>query len=224
MSTLTIMLLTYGRLDYAIKTLESTLGWIEWPGDLRVHIASDGDSDAYINTLADLARNSKRAPAVSISNSNRRGYGANYNLGTQVVHEYSDYVLPLEDDWILMRSLYAENFAETLDALGGVACLRLGYLGFTQSLLGEFIRVNGQRIIRLDENSPEPHVFAGHPRIETKAWERFVGPWPEDLSPGETEFAVAHNPNARKYVYWPIDSVAPCGDLFAHIGTRRAGE
>ena len=73
--------------------------------------------------------------------------------------------------------------------------------------------------LALDPDSPEPHVFAGHPRLELAEWERYVGPWPEGLAAGPTEFEVAHRREARMGVAWPIDLIKPTGDAFVHIGT-----
>lgn len=225
MSTLTIALLTYNRLDYAKRTLKSVISNIKWSGNLAVHIASDGDDAAYMHELACVAsaQSAVRIHSLTDSNSLRMGYGANWNLATQVVHGFSDYVLPLEDDWELTRELDADRLVAGLDAIGnGSGCIRLGYVGYTQSLRGEFVYANNEHFLRLDHASDEPHVFAGHPRLETVAFERSVGPWPEGLSPGETEFQVAHMPTARRNIYWPISYVKPEGDLFAHIGSIRS--
>lgn len=220
--TLAIMLLTAHRQKYAELTLGSVLRHLTWDGHLRVHIASDGDSKEYLAGLGRLAHDFREVDTLSYTNSMGKGYGANYNLATQIVHEVADYILPLEDDWECLRELDANALCTALDELGGNACIRLGYVGFTQSLRAEFVSAAGVHYLRFDESSPEPHVFAGHPRIETRGWERFVGPWPEGKTPGETEFEVAHNPNARKYVYWPVGLVKPAGDLFGHIGTERS--
>lgn len=219
-----VVLLTYNRLEYAEKTLISTLDNLDQPTKeaLHVHIASDGDSPAYINRLVGLAEAHPRADVVTVSNSERRGYGANYNMATQAVHEVCDYVLMLEDDWQLMRPLNAYALIEDMDALG-IGCARLGYLGYTQQLRGHL--EHGKHCdhwLRFDPYSPEPHVFAGHPRIESRAWSRLVGAWPEGELPGATEFAVAHLAAARQNVAWPMSLIAPGGDLYAHIGTQRS--
>lgn len=223
MNTYAIMLLTYHRLDYAMETLRSVLRYAHTDDQLRVHIASDGDEPWYIDMLTELVANERPEAAVglTVSNSQRQGYGANFNLGTQTVHGYATHVLPLEDDWRLTRDLDLDLFAGALDELQA-GCIRLGYLGYTQPLRGEFAQSYGRHWLRLDPASAEPHVFAGHPRLETVAWERSVGPWPEGLQPGETEFAVAHLPAARTGVVWPIQEVKPYGDLFVHIGTVRS--
>lgn len=220
MSNVCIMLLTYGRLEYAIRTLGTTLHHVKTTGDLSVHIASDGDDDEYLSKLMGLA-NDYDVASITTSNSERSGYGANYNLGTQVVHGFASHVLALEDDWELTRELDLDIIIGALDELQA-GCCRLGYLGYTQSLRGEFASSHGRHWLRLDPSSPEPHVFAGHPRLESVAWERSVGPWPEGLLPGETEFAVAHIAESRHGVVWPIQEVKPYGDLFVHIGALRS--
>lgn len=216
---LCVMLLTYNRLQYAEPTLRALLDNILWGGELRVHIADDGSPAGYAETLRAIAGGYEIVGSTGVSNSEHRGYGANYNLATQSVHAWADYVLPLEDDWVLTQELNVDqlvrNFIDTR-----IGCIRLGYLGFTQGLHGEIIRVpRGNTLLVLDPQSPEPHVFAGHPRIETVAWERRAGPWPEGLDPNMTEFQAARD--IRRGIAWPMH-LNPDGGLFEHIGTLRA--
>lgn len=217
MSRITVMLLTYNRLDYAKTTLNSTLNYIKTSHDLQVHIASDGDNDAYMDQLTRLV--GKWHLNCTTSNSMRGGYGANYNLATQVVHPISEYVLPLEDDWELTREVDIDPIINALDIFN---CVRMGYIGYTQPLRGTFEYIGGFNYLRLDPDSDEPHVFAGHPRLETVRFEREVGEWPLGVDPGTTEFIVAHRPEARQGIAWPCDLIHPCGGLFAHIGTVRS--
>lgn len=217
MSRITIMLLTYNRLDYAETTLHSVLDKMHTSHDIHVHIASDGDDDKYMAQLTRLPR--KWGYPYTTSNSNRGGYGANYNLATQVVHPISDYVLPLEDDWELTREVDIDPIIMALESFN---CVRLGYIGYTQPLHGTFEYIAGFNYLRLDPDSEEPHVFAGHPRLETVRFEREVGEWPLGVDPGATEFIVAHRPEARQGIAWPCDLIRPSGDLFAHIGTVRS--
>lgn len=219
MNHVVIMLLTYNRLAYAQTTLDSTLMYVRTKEPLSVHIASDGDSDSYLAVLKAIAGAYDRE--VTTSNSQRGGYGANYNMATQVVHSRATHVLVLEDDWELQRELDLDLYIGVLEELSA-GCIRMGYLGYTQPLRAEFAASHGRHWLRLDPASPEPHVFAGHPRLETVAWQRQVGPWPEGLEPGQTEFAVAHIAEARYGVIWPVQEVKPYGDLFHHIGAERS--
>ena len=103
-------------------------------------------------------------------------------------------------------------------------CIRMGYVGWTQELRSKFTSIAGQHFLSFDPSSEEPHVWAGHPRLETREWQRFVGPWPEGYDPGTTEMLVAQRPEARQGVVWPIDLIHPYGNLFVHIGTHQARE
>lgn len=221
-SPLGIVLLTYGRFEYAARTLETAVSHIETnEHSLRWHIASDGDGPEYVDGLAYALRGLGVA-GVSVTNSSRGGYGMNYNLAMQVMHQACEWVLPLEDDWELTRTLNPDGLIADMVELG-IGCARLGYIGYTQELRGKL--VYGARCghwLLFDPASAEPHVFSGHPRIERVSWARSVGPWPEGLNPGETEFRVAHLLAARQQVAWPLDVVRPSGGLFAHIGTVRS--
>lgn len=219
MKSLSVVLLTYNREEYARRTLETTIKNLHYDGEWHIHIADDGSPEGYVSRLVEVALGS--GARVTWSNSQRRGYGANYNLAMQTAHQMSEYILPLEDDWELVRPLYADDIIEDMEEIG-FGCARLGYIGYTQPLRAAFIRGIHGLWLALDPTSHEPHVFAGHPRIETVAWARAVGPWPENKEPGDTEFAVAHIPAARQNVGWPADYVRPSGDLFCHIGTVRS--
>lgn len=218
---ISICMLTYNRYDYAVETLKSTLENIKFSGDLYVHIGDDGTpEESYRKSLQELAGGYSFVKGTSVTNSERGGYGRNYNLAMQVVHSYADMVLPLEDDWRLTRELDLDFLSECLDET--VGCIRLGYLGYTQPLLGMVIHRKNRAFLLLNPDTPEPHVFSGHPRLESKDWERRVGPWPEKLAAGETEFVIAHRREARCGVVWPIDYVKSWGDLYVHIGAVKA--
>lgn len=217
---LTILLLTYKRTEYAVETLRSTLDNLEFDGEIAVHIADDGSSKKHVDAIRKVAGGYEHVVAVGHSDSNRGGYGRNYNLATQQIHPSSDFVLPLEEDWRLTRKLNIDHLCRVLLAKPHIGCIRLGYLGFTDKLDGHLERHEGETFLVLDPFSVEKHVFAGHPRLETVEWQRYVGTWPEGLSPGATELAVCGI--ARSGIAWPLDLVAPNGDMFHHIGTLRA--
>lgn len=217
-----LLLLTYDRKDYAVRTLRSALDSLSYSGPVSVHIADDGSGEAYQQELHAIAGGYANVDSVCVTDSQRGGYGRNYNLALQAIHTHSEIVLPLEDDWELVQPLDLDPLVEALSE-GAFGCIRLGYIGYTQELRGSFLRQSGRMYIALDPDSPEPHVWAGHPRLETREWQRKVGPWPEGVhDPGTTEFMVAQTREAREGVVWPVDLVHPRGNLFAHIGTIQA--
>lgn len=215
-----IVLLTYNRMGVARRCLESVARNLQTLEPFWLHIADDGSPQEYRDELLGLAR-SLYGDNVSITNSERAGYGGNYNLATQFVHQIADIMLPLEDDWELVRELDLDPIARVLRE-GIFGCVRMGYIGLTEELRARFVLAAGLHWLELDPDSPERHIFAGGPRLETVEWERAVGPWPERMEQGLTEFEVAGWPAARHGVAWPIDLIYPRGDAFVHIGGQKA--
>lgn len=215
-----IVFLTFDRLEVALKALHSVGHNLVTSEEVHFHLADDGSSQEYRDTLLAAAKEYYGAN-VSVSNSERSGYGGNCNLASQTVHLLTDILLPLEDDWELVRELNVDPIISVLR--GGVfGCVRMGYIGYTQELRGKFVSAAMLQWLELDPDSPERHVFAGGPRLETVEWERAVGPWPEGMEQGATEHEVAGWPAARQSVAWPIDLIHPRGDAFVHIGGEKA--
>jgi len=230
MATVYLVLLTYSdnadgpRGVYARTTLESALKNIATSHELKVHISDDGSPKSHIDKLkkiCDIA-----GFPCSVTNSERHGYGASYNLSTQYCHDDGDYFLMLEDDWELTRPLYIDPLIRSLDA--GLGCIRLGYLGWTNPLFGELKKYSDMTFFEFDPDSDETHVWAGHPRLETKAFQRSIGPWPEGVDPGTTELLVAQRSEARQLVGWPLDASINASQnyatCFVHIGAVQARE
>lgn len=218
--TIAVQLFTYNRHEYMRRTLAALRTFMRSGNPIILHIADDGsdDQDAIIRQ-ANHEASTGYWKRVTMSNTERRGYGASYNEATRWTHSEADILLPLEDDWELLREFHPDQMIAALEESDGeYDCIRLGYIGFTQELRAKFVRLYGQNYLHLLPESPEPHVFSGGPRIETRARQRRVGLWPEGLQAGQTEFAVAHRPAARERVLWPIDLVRPYGDLFGHFG------
>lgn len=213
-----LCMLTYNRPEYARMTLGSILGNIESTDRIHVHIGDDGTGGDYLAQLEDFACQFDIVESVSVSDSHRGGYGANFNQASQIVHNVENvkYVLQTEDDWELRRRLSLDTLKAQLDA-GLFGCIRLGYLGYTKQISGQVIATpDGISWLLLSPDSEESFIFTGHPRFETIEWEKTIGPWPEGLLPGETEIALT--PVARHGIVWPMEYVKPTGDCFAHIG------
>ena len=220
-----LLLLTYSRTEYAEITLRSALDNILYPDTLSVHVADDGSPQKHRDKLVEIAGGYPNVQGVTVTNSERGGYGRNFNLASQVVHRHADYVLCLEDDWRLTRPLDLMELVIDMRTIGCVDCVRLGYLSFTQALHGSVAcgpEPCYNKYLLLDPLSPEPHVWAGHPRLETRVRQQECGQWQEGYLPGETEFMMAHVKRSRQGVAWPMDLVHPRGDLFVHIGSERA--
>jgi hypothetical protein len=236
-----VTIYTCNRVEYAIKTISALGKHLRTKYPLSVHVADDYSTPdlAYANA-SDVGRimqaikaSFKSNPPVSWTFGERSGYGGNYNRATQMTHNIADIHIPIEEDWQLLRALNIDPLIDVLDNCNSghvgeyIGCIRLGNLGSTQELRGSIKHSGTQTLLVLDPRSPEPHVFAGHPRIETRDFQKAVGPWPENIEAGATEFTVAHRYEARTGVAWPLSilrsgSEFNGGDLFAHIGSEKA--
>lgn len=219
--TVCVILLTYepGDRKTAEPTLRSFIEHVEYSGAIDVHIADDGSLDGHVAMLREIAGSSEKVRNVGSTNAHRGGYGRSYNIATHEAHAAA-ILLPLEDDWTLTGPLNLDALVRTLlEAPSAIECIRLGYLGFTQGVVGTLAYTPAGMMFVFDPESAERHVFSGHPRLETRDYERRVGLWPEGRPAGETEFEVAGRPASRIGVAWPMDLIPPRGQLFAHTGS-----
>jgi hypothetical protein len=223
------MFLTYAskpgspRTKYASQSLRSLLMQLTFrDGELAYHIADDGSPPEHIDELYGVFHDFK--VQATVSQTDHLGYGGNFNLATQAIHKTTDLILPCEDDWELVRHFDLSDLAKTFNEK--IRCIRLGYLGWTDIVTGELIQSAGQTFMLFDPHSPEKHIWAGHPRLETVQYEQEVGPWPEGLQAGFTELEVGGRYEARKGVVWPLDAKVNASQdycsLFAHIGNEQA--
>lgn len=223
MTTVCVVLYTHmqqaERFEYAQRTLAALMN-LAWTGvELRLHVADDNSPPDRLEALVQQADDMLFAKVTS-SHAGGSGYGGSHNLATQVTHLAAEVLLPLEDDWELSRPLDLGPYVAMLTEPDAIArAVRMGYLGWTQDLRGSIRKAAGQNVILLDPDSPERHVAAGHPRLETREYQQAVGPWLERENAGAVEHDWCGRDEARKGVVWPI-GLAPT--LWAHIGTVQA--
>lgn len=208
------------RREYAKRTLRS-LKKLRASEPIHLHIAHDGSAIEHHSEMLGIGVEIFSEERVTTSDAHGAGYGGSYNLAQVTVHQIADLVLPVEDDWELQSEFDVDPLADAL-RFGIFGCIRMGYIGWTQDLKAKFVGYGGLTWLALDPESAEPHVFAGHPRLETAEYEKEVGPWLENLDAGSTEFDVAHRVESRFGVAWPVDLIPPRGGLWAHIGSEKA--
>lgn len=199
--------------------------------NLLWHIADDGSFPGHVEALVEICRANGVEPTTS--QTGHQGYGANMNHATQVIHDMADIVMPIEDDWELVRPFDISDLVRALEAspkygdLEYIGCIRLGYLGWSNPVTGRLVQHANQTFFRMDADCLETHVFAGHPRIETVEFERRVGAWPEGIRPGYTEMEICNRTESRIGVAWPLDAGVNASqdyaNLFAHIGEVQGG-
>ncbi len=207
------------RVAYARRTFNA-LSKLTASEPFWFHLADDGSDQVFRDEMMDAARE-RYGDNTSVTNSEGGGYGASYNLASQLTHQVADLILPLEDDWEVTRSFNLDPFAKVLRE-DHFNCIRMGYIGYTDLLRATLYYFDGRHYLGFDPDSSEKHVFAGGPRLEKSVFEREIGPWPEGLEAGHTELEVAGREAARQGIAWPWGDIKPTGDLFAHIGGLKA--
>lgn len=237
MTKVGVMFLTYTpsmdhpRVQYAQQCLNRLCEHLRFTGgELLWHIADDGSPPEHIAALREIIVR-WRGVEPTISATEHMGYGGNYNMATQTLHSLVDIVMPVEEDWELVRDFDIKDLVRVLEAPyegndNDISCIRLGYLGWTNKPTGWLAQKEGQTFFMFDPFSEETHVFAGHPRLETVAFEQRVGAWPEGLQAGYTEMEVCQRPESRIDVAWPMDADINASQdycrLFAHVGETQA--
>ena len=208
------------REEYVLRTLDRLAENLIAPEPVWLHVADDGSRPDFRQRVEERAR-TLYGENVSLSNSVGRGYGASHNVATQTTHALGDVLLPLEDDWELVRPLDIGPMVAVLRS-GTFNCIRMGSIGYTQELRGVLEYAEGIHWLRFDPESAERHIFAGGPRLETVTFQRTLGEWPEECEAGTTEFIVSGRVESRQGIVWPIDLIRPSENIFAHIGTHKA--
>lgn len=223
------------RTDYGLRTIDALRKNLVWPEPVHWLIADDGSSEEHRAQLAaHLIRpvevEGHELGRLEVVNSRQGGYGASMNLARATLAQMlgpEHLALLVEDDWELRRALDLEPFANLIIEREEVGCIRLGYIGYTQPLVGEFIvSIDGHQWLLLQRSSPEGYVFAGHPRLEHAGffddWR-----WPRGMVPGDTEGLAAkyyreRKPGPRREIIWPVDfqpASQQGASFFGHIGS-----
>lgn len=210
-----IVLQTYRRTDCALRTIAAAVQYLRYP-DLRWYVADDGSPPEHVQACLDAL--ASEGPIGW--HSERRGYGGNANAAWSEADRHGALSLWLEDDWELRQPLDLYAYACLLMETAEIGMVRLGVLNL--DVRGRTWAHGGQLYWKLDR---EPHiegtpVFTGHPSLRHRRYRDAYGPYPEGLTPGDTELAYAYqfrqgSPDAPGIV-WPAE-YQPWG-LFGHIG------
>lgn len=212
---ITIILLTWERTDVALRTIAAAREFLRYSGDLLWYVADDGSRPEHVAAVREAV-----GSELWGWHSVRRGYGGNANAAWLEADKRGVLTLWLEDDWQLTQPLDLYPYAALLMESAEIGMVRLGNLNL--DIRGRTWAHNGLLYWKLDK---EPHiegtpVFTGHPSLRHRRYRDAYGPYPEGLTPGETELGYAWqfrigSPDAPGIV-WPADY--PTWGLFAHIG------
>lgn len=211
-----VILLTYERTDYAVRTLAAARKYLRYP-DLRWYLADDGSREEHCDTILAAAKGLNLAGRHTLAGGT---YGANANRAWQEAAKVSRLTLFLEDDWELRSELDLRPFADLLMEDERFGMVRLGYLNL--GMAGLTFGSHGHLYWWLNRQSPEAYVFTGHPSLRHQRFWDAYGPYTEGRQPGETELDMAWQFRTREGpgIVWPAELGA--NGLFGHIGERQS--
>lgn len=186
-----ILLFTYKRTQEAIRTIDSTCKNLHYPKHLiSFYIADDGSDKAHMDSIFEILKRHEISVLGSHSEKLRHpgqedtyNAGLGWNRGLGICHQFSDFVLVLEDDWELDESLdlvpYVRLLQEREDV--GICSFRILSVGADVHTVGHDGRMY------LQYKGVTQYDFSGNPYLRHARFTRHYGWFIENGSPGEME-------------------------------------
>lgn len=225
---LSIAVVTYKRLDAAIRTVESTCKNLIYPQELRSwYVGDDGspkkDHAKVLKTIQDfgetfIGMHSERLRNPGEEDTYFAGKGWNKALG--ISHQNSDFVLWLEDDWELEEPLdlvpYVKLLQEREDV--GLVTFRILSVGCDVITAGH----DGHHYLEYKRTTQ--YAYSGNPQLRHARMVRHYGWFAENVNPGGIELAyddkyrldVTNGPKI-----WRPAEIDPWG-AWHHIGQEKS--
>jgi len=214
MPPVAVVLQTYNRTEYAVRTLRTAIDRLTYNGGLVWIIGDDGSSQEHLDALADVMRLKGVDGQIMTG---RRSYGGVANDAADKAQRITPLTFWLEDDWELTEPFDLTPYARCLLDADDVGMIRLGHLpvGLDLRSVGYY----GRMYVSV-RNSTQ-YMYSGNPHLKHRRFFEAYGEYPYGRNPGETEIAydyqirasvTSHSPK----ILWPLI----LGDrfLFAHIG------
>jgi hypothetical protein len=219
MTPIYILLTTYQRTEYAIRTIRALKNKFHWP-NIGWWISDDGSPPGHVEALVH-----EIGPSYNIQfyNSARKGVGHGMNVSLQKIFDLTPLVLVMEDDWELNVDLDMTPYVSLLENNSEMGMIRFGYI--SPNIQATTISAEGKLFWRFDPNG-EQYRFSGHPALRHARFHQVYGYYDEGLSAGYTELSMCGKVNAAPNgpsILYPVE----CGayGFFGHIGTQSlAGE
>lgn len=186
-----IGLVTFKRTEMALRTVTSTMKNLIYPKEKRAwYVGDDGSPMPHISSILStldmagervIGHHNEHMRHKGKENSFHAGLGWNKCLG--LCHQYSDFVLWLEDDWDLDEPLdlvpYVKLLQEREDV--GICSFRILSTGADIHTIGH----DGRVYLRYDRTTQ--YAFSGNPYLRHARYTRFYGTFAEDRNPGLME-------------------------------------
>jgi len=189
---ITVLMYTYSRPVKIRKALASLQKHLKYSGELLWRIADDGSPEGYLEGIA------ADFPELELqwTVTNRKGFGANANAGYRACT--TKYVLPSEDDLVIIRDLDLDRGITLMEGVPEIGALRFGSAVLDTVLLG---RAFGGRppigYFVFDRARSKYWNPCGHPTLIQPSFYDFYGMLPEGVSVARVEHDWDRRPIAR---------------------------
>lgn len=212
MEPITVILQTWKRTDYALRTVVAARELLRYQGDLYWYVADDGSPMGHVAEIL----NAFDAPVRGL-HSQRRGYGANANAAWDAAP--SALTFWLEDDFVLREPLDLTPHAYALMDDERLGMIRLGYIDGAKLEAPRDFAGRSYHTIPRDWPDTSFYAFTGHPSLRHKRYREAYGDYPTGLGPGDTELAYAYQYRVGwgPLIVWPEGY--PEQGVFDHIGS-----
>ena len=215
---LCIILITYLRTDMAVRTINGIAEKLDYPKELLSwYIADDGSPKAHMDAIA---------KAISDGNMGLAGYhnqkfpypGIGWNHALRKAHEASQYIMLLEDDWVLKDTLDIRPYIWALKENERVGIIRMSNLT-TDNVL-QVMTHHGTHYFQYLRQAR--FCYSGNPHIRHLRFTEYYGFFDTDKSPGDIE--VYYDGKFRwmkggPEIWRPAD--LPAWGPFDHVGRER---
>lgn len=184
---LAICLLTYKRTYEALETIFSTCEHLKYDGEIRWYVADDGSSDEHHHAVLQALEKNKMQLIGEHNDRFRQDgtyfCGRGWNKGLGICHQYSDYVLWLEDDWKMEADLELLPYMKLLEENDhvGIVSFRILSIGADVHTVGW----NGEVYLRYKRTTQ--YAYSGNPLLRHARYTKFYDWFAEDRSPGMLE-------------------------------------
>ena len=218
-----IVMVTYKRTREALETVRSTCENLVYPKELRRwYVGDDGSPkehmDAILKALSGetlMGWHSERLRKPGQEDTYFAGLGWNKALG--IGHQYSEFVLFLEDDWVLEKPLelapYVKILTEHEDV--GIVTFRILSIGADVHTVG-YDGVHFLKYLRTTQ-----YAYSGNPLLRHGRFTRHYGWFGEEHNPGDIELDLDSRFREKEgpEIIRPLN-ISPWGG-WSHIGTDK---
>lgn len=221
-----ICVVTYRRTEMALQTIRSTCDNLIYPKEHRGwYIADDGSPLGHIEAiLALLEEKGERLIGYHNERMRREGEekthnaGVGWNKGLGLCHQFSDFVLWLEDDWNLDEPLDIQPHVKLLSENEEVGAISYRILSSGADV--HTIGYNGEMFLQYLESTQ--YAYSGNPHLRHARFTRNYGWFAEDRNPGLIELHMddKYRLNTGPWIWRPA-GISVWG-AFKHIGTDKS--